>query len=301
MHTMVVPVSVRELMRTDHRTLHPSTSVEQAATELRETDLGSLIVAVDNVPTGIVVESDIVDTVVSDNDLSATVVESVMRPDPVTVDGDASLREAATRLQTNDTTLLPVVVDGELAGVVTTADVTSFYPRRTAPAQADGGFTAMEPGTNGTAYDVPDWEFSDDGAHPETVEVGETFRFAKRISAADVEAFAQASGDTNRLHLSEEFAAGSRFGRPIAHGMLVASVISATLARLPGTVIYLSQTTEFVAPVDIGDRVSANVTAVDALVNDRWRLETTVLDSNGEPVVEGEAVVLVESETNTTE
>jgi len=294
---MVVPMSVREVMRTDYRTLDPSAPAGQAATKLRETDRGSLLVAVDNVPTGVVTESDIVDIVVSDTDLSAVTVESVMRSDPVPVTGDASLREAAIRLQTNDTALLPVVTDGELAGVVTTADVTRFYPRTTSPAQADGGITAMDPETHGTAYNAPDWEFSDDGEHPGTIEVGETFRFTKRISAADVEAFAQASGDTNRLHLSEEFAARSRFGRPIAHGTLVAGVISATLARLPGTVIYLSQTTEFVAPVDIGDRVSANVTAVEPLVNDRWRLETTVLDSNGEPVIEGEAVILVESAT----
>lgn len=189
---------------------------------------------------------------------------------------------------------VPVVDDGDLVGVVTTTDVAAFYPRTARTVEADGGAAATTSGTRGTVYRAFDWEFSDDGDLPETVEVGETFRFEKTLSEADVEAFARASGDTNRLHLDEAFAAKTRFGRRIAHGTLVAGVVSATLARLPGTVIYLSQTTEFVGPVDLGERVRAAVTAVEELRNDRWRLETTVIDSDDDPVVEGEAVVLVD-------
>ncbi|MFD1588994.1 CBS domain-containing protein [Halorientalis brevis] len=295
---MAVSVPVRDIMSTTVRTTEPGATAHDAATILREAAVGSVVVAEANEPIGILTETDVVDVVQANDDPNAVTVQAVMRPDPITVDPDATVRDVASLMRTDGVKRLPVVEDGDLVGVVTTTDVAAFYPRTARAVQADGGATATSPGTRGTAYHAENWEFSDDGDLPETVEVGETFRFEKTLSEADVEAFAQASGDTNRLHLDEEFAARSRFGRRIAHGMLVAGVISATLARLPGTVIYLSQTTDFVGPVDIGERVRAAVTAVEALRKDRWRLETTVLDSDDEPVVEGEAVVLVDESAN---
>jgi acyl dehydratase len=142
------------------------------------------------------------------------------------------------------------------------------------------------------AGDLPEWDVERD-AEGETLSVGDRVMFSKRISEADVDRFAAASGDTNPLHLDEEFAEETRFHGRIAHGALVTGTISAALARLPGSVVYLSQDTEFRAPVRIGDRVTADVEVVEALGGDRFRLRTTV-ESDGEVVVDGEAVVLID-------
>lgn len=59
--------------------------------------------------------------------------------------------------------------------------------------------------------------------------------------------FADVSGDYNPIHLDIEFAEKTRFGKRIAHGMLVSSFISALFAmKLPGhRYIYLSQSLFF--------------------------------------------------------
>ncbi|WP_302080003.1 MaoC family dehydratase [Salinibaculum rarum] len=128
---------------------------------------------------------------------------------------------------------------------------------------------------------------------PADVAVGDTSRFTKTIHDEDVKRFAASSGDTNPLHLDEEFAEETRFSGRIAHGILVSGLISAALARLPGDVVYLSQDLEFLAPVEIGDRVTAACSIAEDLGNNQYRLTTTVTDGDGETVIDGEAVVLI--------
>ncbi|MBV9925175.1 MAG: MaoC family dehydratase [Acidobacteria bacterium] len=126
--------------------------------------------------------------------------------------------------------------------------------------------------------------------------VGDSAEMRKTISEEDVRAFAELTGDHNPVHLDEEYAAGTRFGRRIAHGMLGASLVSAVLANeLPGRgTVYLSQTLKFTAPVFLGDTVTARVT-VRHVREDKpvVTLETVCTNDRGERVVEGEAVVLV--------
>lgn len=128
----------------------------------------------------------------------------------------------------------------------------------------------------------------------EQLSVGDSVTFSKTISEEDVNAFAYASGDTNRLHLDQKFAEGTRFGDRIAHGTLVSGLISAALARIPGMVIYLSQDSRFLGPVSLGERVTAVVEVVETLENDRYRLSTTVYNEDDDEVIDGEAVVLVD-------
>jgi len=128
------------------------------------------------------------------------------------------------------------------------------------------------------------------------LKVGDSAEISKTIADADVRAFAELTGDHNPVHLDEGYAASTRFGRRIAHGMLGASLISAVLANeLPGRgTVYLSQTLRFTAPVFLGDTVTARVT-VKSVREDKpvVTLETVCTNERGERVVEGEAVVLV--------
>ena len=139
--------------------------------------------------------------------------------------------------------------------------------------------------------DRPDWETeSDIDGEPS---VGDTLRFSKPVSEADIERFALASGDTNPLHLDAASAAGTRFGGRIAHGGLIAGIISAALARLPGTVVYLEQDLTFRSPVRIGETVTAELEVVDDLSEAKYRLRT-VARTDGDAAVEGTATVLIE-------
>lgn len=149
--------------------------------------------------------------------------------------------------------------------------------------------------TKGTAYAAPDWEFERSVENPDEITVGDTVRFTKTITEEGVLSFAAASGDTNRLHLDDDFAADTRFGGRIVHGTLVAGTISAALARIPGLTIYLSQDLRFLAPVEIGSTVTAEAEILEDLGDRKYRLRTDVIDeSSEETVIEGEAVVLID-------
>jgi 3-hydroxybutyryl-CoA dehydratase len=142
-------------------------------------------------------------------------------------------------------------------------------------------------------YSKADWTF-EHVDESDSLSVGDRVRFSKRLTDDEVQVFADASGDTNRLHLDADFAEGTRFGRRIAHGTLVSGVISAALARLPGLTIYLSQNLEFLAPVEIGERVTAICEIVEDLGDDRYRVTTVVEDEDGNTVIDGEATVLID-------
>lgn len=124
--------------------------------------------------------------------------------------------------------------------------------------------------------------------------IGDSASRSKTITDLDVRTFAAVSGDENPIHMDEEFAATTRFGKRIAHGMLSASLISAVLANdLPGRgSIYLGQTLQFVAPVFIGDEITARVT-VTSVREDKpiAKLETVCTNQRNEIVIKGEATV----------
>ena len=166
--------------------------------------------------------------------------------------------------------------------------------KATAAAMRSGEWTSDSNNVESVAHERADWTFERTVDDPTAIAVGDDVRFTKTISADDVRRFAYASGDTNRLHLDDGFAEETRFGGRIAHGTLVSGLISAALARMPGLTVYLSQDLEFVAPVALGDELTATVVVVEALGTDRFRLETTV-DRDEELVVSGEAVVMIDT------
>lgn len=127
--------------------------------------------------------------------------------------------------------------------------------------------------------------------------IGDNASISKTITDEDIFAFAEVTGDHNPVHLNDEYAAKTRFGGRIAHGMLSASLISAVLAnKLPGAgSVYLSQTLKFVKPVFPDDTVTARVTVTE-IRDDKpiVKLETVCLNQRDETVLQGEATVLVQ-------
>jgi 3-hydroxybutyryl-CoA dehydratase len=131
------------------------------------------------------------------------------------------------------------------------------------------------------------------------LKVGDTASLSKEITDVDIRAFAELSGDFNPIHLDDEFARTTRFGRRIAHGMLGASLISTVLGtKLPGEgTIYLSQTLQFLAPVFPGDTVTAKVVVTKIKEGKPIiTLETVCENQRGETLIQGEAVVLMENQ-----
>ena len=133
------------------------------------------------------------------------------------------------------------------------------------------------------------------GLFLEDLKVGQSAMFGRTVTDADIAAFAGVSGDTNPIHLHDGFARTTRFGRRIAHGMLSGSFISTVIGtKLPGPgAVYVSQTMAFMAPVMIGDTITA-VATVTAIDEKRRRVTLKTQCFNDEKVViDGEAVVLV--------
>jgi 3-hydroxybutyryl-CoA dehydratase len=125
------------------------------------------------------------------------------------------------------------------------------------------------------------------------LQVGETAEFSKTFSESDIYLYAGITGDFNPAHLNESYAQQTYFKTRIAHGMLVAGLISAVIGtRLPGSgTIYVSQTLNFLAPVQIGDTITATVEIMEKLDKKKVRLKTTCINQNGQTVLDGEALV----------
>src|SRR5204862_3254349 len=117
------------------------------------------------------------------------------------------------------------------------------------------------------------------------IAIGDTFTKSRTVTDELIRAFAELSGDHNPIHLDDEFAKKTRFGSRIAHGMLSGAFISAVLGAefKERKIVYLSQTMKFIAPVFIGDTVTATGT-VTKIREERGivTLETICTNQNGE-------------------
>lgn len=126
------------------------------------------------------------------------------------------------------------------------------------------------------------------------LELGQTARFSKTISESDVYLYAGITGDFNPAHIDEHYAEKTAFKTRIAHGMLSAGFISNLLGtQLPGPgSIYMQQTLNFLAPVAIGDTVTATVEVIEILAEKkRVRMKTTCTNQEGTIVLDGEALI----------
>jgi len=129
------------------------------------------------------------------------------------------------------------------------------------------------------------------------IEVGLKTTHMKTVTEADIVLFAGVSGDFNPAHMSEEYAKKTLFGGRIAHGALILALLSAAMSKLPGLVIFLSQSVRFLKPVRIGDTVTAVAEVVETRKDKGIvTLKNTCTNQNGDILVEGEATVRIYQE-----
>jgi 3-hydroxybutyryl-CoA dehydratase len=125
----------------------------------------------------------------------------------------------------------------------------------------------------------------------EDMAVGMTATFSKTITDADLIMFVGISGDTNPVHLDEDYASGTMFKGRVAHGALTASFISTVLGtKLPGPgSIYIAQTLKFTAPVHVGDTVTARCEVISLIPEKRVVVFKTQCFVRETLVIDGEA------------
>jgi len=126
------------------------------------------------------------------------------------------------------------------------------------------------------------------------IKIGDRAETSKTVSESDVYGYAGITGDFNPAHVNEAYAAGTFFKTRIAHGLLSAGFISATLAmQLPGPgTIYMGQELKFTAPVRIGDTITAVLEVIEVNTEkNRITLSTQCFNQDGDMVIDGKALV----------
>ncbi len=129
----------------------------------------------------------------------------------------------------------------------------------------------------------------------ENLKVGMTAEYSRQVTGADIQAFAEVTGDHNPVHLDEAYAASSQFGKRIAHGILSVGFFSTVLGtKLPGPgCIYMSQSAKFKAPVFINDTVRA-VVEITAIEPEKKRVTLSTNAYVGDKLVTtGEALMYI--------
>jgi 3-hydroxybutyryl-CoA dehydratase len=124
------------------------------------------------------------------------------------------------------------------------------------------------------------------------LKVGDSAEISKRITETDISDFAKATGDFNPVHLDQAYAEKTMFKGRIAHGLLSVGLFSNILGNiLPGHgTIYLSQEAKFLAPVRIGDTITAKVEVLELIPEkNRAKFKTTCTNQEGKAVVDGVA------------
>lgn len=132
------------------------------------------------------------------------------------------------------------------------------------------------------------------GKSIDQMQVGDAAEFAKTVTETDIYLYAGITGDFNPAHVNEAYARNTFFKTRIAHGMLTAGFISAIIAnQLPGPgTIYMKQELSFLAPVRIGDTITARVEVLELLAEkNRVRLKTICSNQDGVTVLTGEGLV----------
>ncbi|MCS7122235.1 MAG: MaoC/PaaZ C-terminal domain-containing protein [Archaeoglobaceae archaeon] len=123
------------------------------------------------------------------------------------------------------------------------------------------------------------------------VDVGYRIVYEKKIEDVDVKFFGLVSGDLNPVHFDDSFASKTRFGGRVVHGMLTTSLVSAAVARIPGTIVLLENFFKYTSPVRPGDLVKVEGVVVEKDRN-RFKIDVKCLVKD-KVVAEGYVKILI--------
>ncbi len=131
-----------------------------------------------------------------------------------------------------------------------------------------------------------------EGKTIDQIKIGDSAQISNSVTETVINDFAKATGDFNPIHLDQTYAEKTYFKGKIAHGVLSVGYISSVLGNLlpgPGGIL-LSQDAKFLAPVRIGDVITAKAEVIEMIPEkNRVKFKTTCTNQKGEVVVEGTA------------
>jgi acyl dehydratase len=123
--------------------------------------------------------------------------------------------------------------------------------------------------------------------------VGDIAEMRRTVTAADIELFAEISGDRNPLHYDLKAARASRFGEIVVQGGITSAILNAVVAeKLPGPgTVFLNVNWNFTDPVRPGETITGRVEVTEArAAKPITKLHATVTRDDGTVALEGTAV-----------
>ncbi len=128
----------------------------------------------------------------------------------------------------------------------------------------------------------------------ESLQIGDSFKFDRHISAADVQAFADLTGDDNPIHVDAEYAADTRFGKPIVHGVFLLGIVSKVLGRdFPGAgSVAVAISCRFLRPVPVDSDITVEVKVAEKIERHKHVKTRVYVYLDGKMVLGGEATLI---------
>ncbi|MCI0477682.1 MAG: MaoC family dehydratase [Anaerolineales bacterium] len=122
------------------------------------------------------------------------------------------------------------------------------------------------------------------------MQVNDVFTIQRILTQDDFNRFAALSGDDNPIHVDPEFSARTRFGKTVAHGMFLYSLICSALAKFFPNASQASQDLMFPAPSFVGEEITIRLRVLESNAT-AARVETMITRPNGEIGCQGETVL----------
>jgi 3-hydroxybutyryl-CoA dehydratase len=128
----------------------------------------------------------------------------------------------------------------------------------------------------------------------ESLQVGDSFTFDRHITASDVDAFADITGDDNPIHVDPEYASTTRFGKPIVHGVFLLGIVSKVLGRdFPGHgSVAVGISCRFLRPVPIDSDITVEVRVAEKIDRHKHVKCKVYVYREGKMVLGGEATLI---------